>query len=85
MTRQLPGIPALRCVGCGGRRFIPLTFPRFGEAQRSATVRPSAKCVTCGLCYVGTFTRQATPCLASGTPTAVLELLAEVEPVSRPA
>jgi hypothetical protein len=53
MTRHLPGIPALQCVGCGSERFIPLTFPRFQEDTRSEAVHPSAKCVTCGLCHFG--------------------------------
>src|SRR5580700_92501 len=54
MTTHLPAIPALRCVGCGGERFIPLTFPRLRLANRIEQVlRPSAKCVTCGQCYFG--------------------------------
>jgi hypothetical protein len=52
MMRHLPGIPELQCIGCGSGRFIPLTYPRVGAAKRLDTeVRPSAKCVTCGLCY----------------------------------
>ena len=52
MTRHLPGIPVLCCVACGGKRFIPLTFPRFDEVEPSDPVtRPNAKCVTCGLCH----------------------------------
>ena len=54
MTTQLPRIPALRCLGCGGERFIPLTFPRFPKANWiDPVLRPSAKCVTCGHCYFG--------------------------------
>jgi hypothetical protein len=54
MTRHLPGIPALCCVGCGGKRFVPLTFPPFLEEGLSdPVVRPNAKCVTCGLCHFG--------------------------------
>jgi hypothetical protein len=50
VTRQLPGIPSLRCKGCGGTEFIPLTYPRRETANRSKIcARPTAKCVTCGL------------------------------------
>lgn len=60
MTRPLPRIPSLQCVRCGGGRFIPLTFPGLGEAKRSATLHPSAKCVTCGLCFFGSPTGSST-------------------------
>jgi hypothetical protein len=54
MTTDLPRIPALRCVGCGGNRFIPLTFPRLRKANWiDPVLRPTAKCVTCGQCYFG--------------------------------
>ena len=55
MTRHLPDPPVLRCVGCGGTRPIPLTFRGARPTrQPELPVRPNAKCVTCGLRYVGT-------------------------------
>jgi len=55
MTRQLPDAPVVRCVGCGGTRLIPLTFHGGRRTKRSELpVRPNAKCVTCGLSYIGT-------------------------------
>ena len=55
MTRQLPDPPVGRCVGCGGTRLIPLKFRGARRARQSELpVRPNAKCVTCGLRYIGT-------------------------------
>jgi hypothetical protein len=55
MTRQLPDAPVVRCIGCGGARLIPLTFRGARRTRQSELpVRPNAKCVTCGLRYVGT-------------------------------
>ena len=55
MTRQIPDAPVFRCVGCGGARLIPLTFRGARRTRQSELpVRPNAKCVTCGLRYVGT-------------------------------
>ncbi len=55
MTRQLPDTPVVRCVGCGGTRVIPLTFRGARRTRRSELpIRPNAKCVTCGLSYIGT-------------------------------
>jgi|SRR5450631_4322971 hypothetical protein len=55
MTRQIPDAPVFRCVGCGGTRLIPLTFRGVRRTRQSELpVRLSAKCVTCGLRYVGT-------------------------------
>jgi hypothetical protein len=55
LTRQLPDAPVVRCVGCGGTRLIPLTFRGARRTGRSELpVRPNAKCVTCGLSYIGT-------------------------------
>jgi hypothetical protein len=55
MTRQLPDGPVVRCAGCGGTRLIPLTFRGARRTRHSElAVRPSAKCVTCGLSYIGT-------------------------------
>jgi hypothetical protein len=55
MTRQLPDAPVVRCVGCGGTRLIPLTFRGARRTKHSELpVRPNAKCVTCGLRYIGT-------------------------------
>jgi hypothetical protein len=55
MTRQLPDAPVVRCVGCGGTRLIPLTFRGARRTRQSELpVRPNAKCVTCGLRYIGT-------------------------------
>jgi len=53
LTKPLPEIPMLRCTRCGDERFIPLTFP--GRKVREgvgAPVRPTAKCVTCGMSYI---------------------------------
>jgi hypothetical protein len=36
MTTELPTIPVWRWVGCGGRRFVPLTFPRIRERNGAA-------------------------------------------------
>jgi hypothetical protein len=47
---RLPDIPDLRCEGCGGHRFIPLTFRR-SNAPPGGNSRPSAKCVDCGMVY----------------------------------
>jgi hypothetical protein len=55
MTRQLPDAPVVRCVGCGGTQLIPLTFRGARRTRQSELpVRPNAKCVTCGLRYLGT-------------------------------
>jgi hypothetical protein len=54
MTRQLPDAPVFRCVGCDGIRLIPLTFRGARGTRQSEPVRPNAKCVTCGLRYIGT-------------------------------
>jgi hypothetical protein len=49
---RMPDIPVLRCDGCGGNRFIPLTFPaRRGAEKAGVRGRPTAKCVTCGVSY----------------------------------
>jgi hypothetical protein len=53
MPKRIPDIPLLRCSGCGGDRFIPLTFPsRRGAEKAEIEARPTAKCVTCGLSYI---------------------------------
>jgi hypothetical protein len=55
MTRQIPDAPVVRCAGCGGTRLIPLTFRGARRTKQSELpVRPNAKCVTCGLRYIGT-------------------------------
>jgi hypothetical protein len=55
MTRQIPDAPVVRCAGCGGTRLIPLTFRGARRTRQSELpVRPNAKCVTCGLRYIGT-------------------------------
>jgi hypothetical protein len=55
MTRQLPDASDVRCVGCGGTRLIPLTFRGARRTRQSELpVRPNAKCVICGLRYIGT-------------------------------
>jgi hypothetical protein len=49
MPRKLPDIPRVRCEGCDGDRFIPLTFPTRKAARTVvAQARPTAKCMTCG-------------------------------------
>jgi hypothetical protein len=54
MTRQLPDAPVARCVGCGGTRLTPLTFRSARRTRQSELpVHPNAKCVTCGLRYIG--------------------------------
>jgi hypothetical protein len=53
MTRQIPDAPVFRCVGCDGTRLIPLTF-RGARGNPSYLSAPKAKCVTCGLRYIGT-------------------------------
>jgi|HubBroStandDraft_4_1064222.scaffolds.fasta_scaffold23639_2 hypothetical protein len=53
MPSRLPDVPDLHCDGCGGYRFIPLTFPRsLATRGEKLPTRPSAKCVNCGLTYV---------------------------------
>jgi hypothetical protein len=55
MTRQIPDAPVVRCAGCRGTRLIPLTFRGARRTKQSELpVRPNAKCVTCGLRYIGT-------------------------------
>jgi hypothetical protein len=55
MTRQIPDAPVFRCVGCGGTRLIPLTFRGARRTRQSELpARPNAKCVTCGVRYIGT-------------------------------
>jgi hypothetical protein len=55
VSRQIPDVPAFRCVGCGGSRLLPLTFADSRRTKRSEPpVRPNAKCITCGCRYVGT-------------------------------
>jgi hypothetical protein len=55
MTRQIPDAPVFGCAGCGGTRLIPLTFRGARRTRQSELpVRPNAKCVTCGLRYIGT-------------------------------
>jgi hypothetical protein len=55
VSRQIPDVPAFRCVGCGGTRLLPLTFAGSRRTRRSELpVRPKAKCITCGCRYVGT-------------------------------
>ena len=55
MTRQLPDAPVFRCVGCDGIRLISLTFRGARRTRQSELpIRPNAKCVTCGLRYIGT-------------------------------
>lgn len=68
MTTHLPAIPALRCVGCGGERLIPLTFPRLRKANwMDPVLRPTAKCVTCGQCYFGAHNRPISPSASAQT------------------
>jgi hypothetical protein len=53
MPKRMPDIPVLRCDGCGGDRFIPLTFPGRGGAEKAdVRARPTAKCLGCGLSYI---------------------------------
>ena len=53
MPKRIPDIPVLRCDGCGGDRFIPLTFPgRGGAGKVDVRGRPTAKCVGCGKSYI---------------------------------
>ncbi len=47
--RRIPEPPLLTCKRCAGARFVPLTFPTIERVDR--LVRPTAKCVTCGLRY----------------------------------
>jgi hypothetical protein len=55
MTRQIPDAPGFRCVGCSEMRLIPLTFRSDRRTRQSELpVRPNAKCVNCGLRYIGT-------------------------------
>lgn len=55
VSREIPDVPTLRCVGCGGTRLIPLTFADSERTRRSELpVPPNAKCITCGRRYVGT-------------------------------
>jgi len=55
MTQQIPDAPVFRCIGCGGTRLIPLTFRGAWRTRQSELpVRPNAKCVMCGLRYIGT-------------------------------
>jgi hypothetical protein len=55
---RIPDIPVLRCEGCGGDRFIPLTFPaRKGAEKAGASARPTAKCLTCGWSYTASRAR----------------------------
>lgn len=52
MPKGMPDIPRLRCEGCDGDRFIPLTFPSRKAAKEAVgQARPTAKCVTCGQLY----------------------------------
>jgi hypothetical protein len=56
---RIPDIPVLRCEGCGGDRFIPLTFPtREGAGKAEASARPTAKCLTCGWSYTASRARK---------------------------
>ena len=56
---RIPDIPVLRCEGCGGDRFIPLTFPpHMGAEKAGARVRPTAKCLTCGRSYIASRARK---------------------------
>ena len=53
---MLPKAPRLTCIRCDRRRFIPLTFLGTAQVEDSdgSVGRPTAKCATCGLRYVGT-------------------------------
>jgi hypothetical protein len=53
---MIPKAPRLTCIRCNGRRFIPLTFPETAQVEDSdgSVLRPTAKCATCGLRYIGT-------------------------------
>jgi hypothetical protein len=56
---RIPDIPVLRCEGCGGDRFIPLTFPpHIGAVKAGASARPTAKCLTCGWSYIASRARK---------------------------
>ena len=46
---RLPDVPIVCCSRCGNDRFIPLTFAHSRRKVSDSVVRPTAKCVTCGL------------------------------------